>query len=118
MGTVGLADVRQAGASGPMMMFQLYVFKERDFVKQLIQRTQHACALCICATAAPCHHDCPYLECLRDYHILLWWGSCIGSSAILKHWMAADAERSGYNAIVVTVDAPFLGKREADERDG
>jgi isopentenyl diphosphate isomerase/L-lactate dehydrogenase-like FMN-dependent dehydrogenase len=32
--------------------------------------------------------------------------------------MAADAERSGYNAIVVTVDAPFLGKREADERDG
>jgi isopentenyl diphosphate isomerase/L-lactate dehydrogenase-like FMN-dependent dehydrogenase len=32
--------------------------------------------------------------------------------------MAADAERSGYNAIVVTVDAPFLGKREADESDG
>ena len=30
----------------------------------------------------------------------------------------ADAEHSGYNAIVVTVDAPFLGKREADERDG
>lgn len=31
---------------------------------------------------------------------------------------AADAERSGYQAIVVTVDAPFLGKREADERYG
>ena len=30
----------------------------------------------------------------------------------------ADAEKSGYNAIVVTVDAPFLGKREADEREG
>ena len=30
----------------------------------------------------------------------------------------ADAEKSGYNAIVVTVDAPFLGKREADERVG
>lgn len=29
-----------------------------------------------------------------------------------------DAEKSGYDAIVVTVDAPFLGKREADERDG
>ena len=38
MGTVGLADVRQAGAAGPLMMFQLYVFKERDFVKQLIER--------------------------------------------------------------------------------
>ena len=37
-----------------------------------------------------------------------------------KKWLHAlsDAERSGYNAIVVTVDAPFLGKREADERVG
>ncbi|CAL5227017.1 g9910 [Coccomyxa viridis] len=66
MGTVELAEVREAGAAGPLMMFQLYVFKERDFVKQLIQH----------------------------------------------------AERSGYDAIVVTVDAPFLGKREADERYG
>lgn len=61
MGTVGLADVRKAGASGPMMMFQLYVFKERDFVKQLIQRTQHTCLLCICATAASCNDNCPPL---------------------------------------------------------
>lgn len=43
MGTVGLADVRQAGAAGPLMLFQLYVFKERDFVKQLIQREMYAC---------------------------------------------------------------------------
>ncbi len=42
MGTVELAEVREAGAAGPLMMFQLYVFKERDFVKQLIQREMHA----------------------------------------------------------------------------
>ena len=42
MGTVELAEVRKAGAAGPLMMFQLYVFKERDFVKQLIQREMHA----------------------------------------------------------------------------
>ena len=41
MGTVELAEVRQAGAAGPMMMFQLYVFKERNFVKQLVQRNLH-----------------------------------------------------------------------------
>ena len=28
-----------------------------------------------------------------------------------------DAERAGYGALVVTVDAPVLGKREADERN-
>ena len=38
MGTVPLADVRQAGAGGPLMFFQLYVFKDRDFVKRLVQR--------------------------------------------------------------------------------
>ncbi|EIE24931.1 glycolate oxidase [Coccomyxa subellipsoidea C-169] len=65
MGTVGLADVRQAGAGGPLMFFQLYVFKNRAFVRQLVQH----------------------------------------------------AERSGYNGLMVTVDAPFLGKREADERN-
>ena len=43
MGTVELAEVRQAGAAGPLMMFQLYVFKERDFVKHLIQRETQAC---------------------------------------------------------------------------
>ncbi len=43
MGTVELAEVRQAGAAGPLMMFQLYVFKERGFVKQLIQREMYAC---------------------------------------------------------------------------
>lgn len=38
MGTVPLADVRQAGAGGPLMFFQLYVFKDRGFVKRLVQR--------------------------------------------------------------------------------
>lgn len=38
MGTVGLADVRQAGAGGPLMFFQLYVFRNRGFVRQLVQR--------------------------------------------------------------------------------
>ncbi|KAK9918957.1 hypothetical protein WJX75_008310 [Coccomyxa subellipsoidea] len=65
MGTVGLADVRQAGVGGALMFFQLYVFKNRGFVRQLVQH----------------------------------------------------AERSGYGGLMVTVDAPFLGKREADERN-
>jgi len=29
----------------------------------------------------------------------------------------AEAEQCGYEAVMVTVDAPFLGKREADERN-
>lgn len=62
MGTVGLRDVYQAGRGAPLMLFQLYVLKDRDFTRDLIQ----------------------------------------------------DAERAGYNALVVTVDAPFLGNREAD----
>ncbi|CAL8464246.1 g3781 [Coccomyxa elongata] len=65
MGTVPLADVRQAGAGGPLMFFQLYVFKDREFVKRLVQHAEH----------------------------------------------------SGYEGLMVTVDAPFLGKREADERN-
>jgi len=62
MGTVGLKDVRSAGSAAPLMFFQLYVLKDRDFTRNLIQ----------------------------------------------------DAEAAGYNALVVTVDAPFLGNREAD----
>lgn len=38
MGTMPLADVRQAGTGGPLMFFQLYVFKDREFVKRLVQR--------------------------------------------------------------------------------
>ena len=53
-------------------------------------------------------------------------GACPGAMEALavgcwnKQWLhvLADAEKSGYDAIVVTVDAPFLGKREADERVG
>ena len=30
----------------------------------------------------------------------------------------SGAERAGYQAIMVTVDAPILGKREADEVNG
>ena len=49
MGTVGLADVRQAGVGGALMFFQLYVFKNRGFVRQLVQRerlTQIHCSRC------------------------------------------------------------------------
>ena len=38
MGTVPLAEVREAGREGPLMLFQLYVFKDRDFTRGLIQR--------------------------------------------------------------------------------
>lgn len=34
-------------------------------------------------------------------------------SSLPVRWFA-DAEAAGYNALVVTVDAPFLGNREAD----
>ena len=30
---------------------------------------------------------------------------------------SADAENAGYEALVITVDAPQLGRREADERN-
>ncbi len=51
MGTVELAEVRRAGKAGPMMMFQLYVFKERGFVKQLVQRAHWAL---LCGLASAC----------------------------------------------------------------
>ena len=31
--------------------------------------------------------------------------------------LCADAQKAGYQALVVTVDAPRLGSREADERN-
>lgn len=49
MGTVGLADVRQAGAGGPLMFFQLYVLKIRGFVRQLIQRERSSFAQIHCS---------------------------------------------------------------------
>jgi hypothetical protein len=37
MGTVPLADVREAGRGGPLMLFQLYIFKDHAFVQRLVQ---------------------------------------------------------------------------------
>lgn len=37
MGTVKLEEVRAAGEGAPLMMFQLYVIKEREFTQRLIQ---------------------------------------------------------------------------------
>ena len=34
-----------------------------------------------------------------------------------SHVPPAEAERSGYGAIMVTVDSPRVGNREADERN-
>ncbi|KAK9814510.1 hypothetical protein WJX72_007115 [[Myrmecia] bisecta] len=65
MGTYEKREVMLAGAGVPFMMYQLYVFRDRDFVRDMVQ----------------------------------------------------DAERAGYTALAVTVDAPFLGNREADTRN-
>lgn len=65
MGTVKLAEVAKAAAGAPLLMFQLYVIKDRDFCRKLI----------------------------------------------------LDAERAGYKALAITVDAPHLGNRWADERN-
>jgi len=40
----------------------------------------------------------------------------IRDRAAVERWVR-DAERLGYRALVVTVDAPRLGRREADERN-
>ena len=56
--TTSLEDVAVANGNG-VRWFQLYVYKDREIVKQLVQR----------------------------------------------------AEKAGYTAIALTVDAPFLGKR-------
>ena len=42
MGTTPLAEVREAGRGAPMMLFQLYVFRDRAFTQRLVQR---ACPL-------------------------------------------------------------------------
>ena len=44
MGTVPLAEVREAGRDGPLMFFQLYVIKDRAFTKGLIQRASNLSA--------------------------------------------------------------------------
>ena len=36
--------------------------------------------------------------------------------AVVRHWVQR-AEALGYRAIMVTVDAPFLGRREVSERN-
>ena len=38
MATQPLEDVARAGRGGPMQLFQLYVIKDRNFCKSLIQR--------------------------------------------------------------------------------
>jgi len=65
MGTYGLAEVAAAAEDPATLWFQLYVLRERDFTRRLVQK----------------------------------------------------AEREGFGALVVTVDAPRLGKREADVRN-
>ena len=42
MGTAPLADVREAGraAGSPLMLYQLYVFKDREFTRQMVQSAQ------------------------------------------------------------------------------
>jgi (S)-2-hydroxy-acid oxidase len=40
----------------------------------------------------------------------------IKDRAIVEGWVRS-AERLGYKALVITVDAPRLGRREADERN-
>lgn len=37
MGTVGLADVAEAGRQAPILLFQLYVIKDRAFTLSLIR---------------------------------------------------------------------------------
>ncbi|KAL0022457.1 hypothetical protein WJX79_003021 [Trebouxia sp. C0005] len=65
MATTSLEDVAKASKGSPLLIFQLYVQRDRDFTASLIRK----------------------------------------------------AERSGYGAIMVTVDSPRVGNREADERN-
>ncbi|KAK9836399.1 hypothetical protein WJX84_002922 [Apatococcus fuscideae] len=65
MATYDLKDVASAGTGSPLLFFQLYVIKDRDFTAKLLR----------------------------------------------------DAAEAGYKALMVTVDAPHLGYRQADERN-
>lgn len=40
----------------------------------------------------------------------------IRDRGLVEQWVR-EAERLGYKALVITVDAPRLGRREADERN-
>jgi isopentenyl diphosphate isomerase/L-lactate dehydrogenase-like FMN-dependent dehydrogenase len=55
--------------------------------------------------AAQAHHPCMLFQLyvIRDRQIVEGW--------------VRQAEAAGYKALVVTVDAPRLGRREADERN-
>jgi (S)-2-hydroxy-acid oxidase len=46
-----------------------------------------------------------------------WYQLYVFKDRALTESLIRRAERSGYLAIVVTVDAPFLGKREADKKN-
>lgn len=47
MATQPLEDVAKAGKDGPLQLFQLYVIKDRDFCKRLIQRKPPSHVPCV-----------------------------------------------------------------------
>lgn len=105
MGTVGLKDVCNAGRGAPLMFFQLYVLKDREFTKMIVQGV---------AMRDPCSRCSAICDCLVVCAGESWCTLCDDRSV----WCGADAEKAGYNFLVVTVDSPFLGNREADVRNG
>lgn len=129
MGTVPLADVREAGraAGSPLMLYQLYVFKDRDFTRQMVKSAQPP-SLWPLPAWTTCHPADGSKGCCMPLAQLVPLGPQQDDTAVaacrcscthaLACWVGgADAEAAGYGALVVTVDAPVLGKREADERN-
>ena len=51
MATYGLKDVAKAGSSSPLLFFQLYVIKNRDFTAKLLRGASSYFQIC---AAQPC----------------------------------------------------------------
>ena len=54
MGTTSLEDVAAASEGSPLLIFQLYVQRDRDFTASLIQ-SKFSILMCLCSTQEMLH---------------------------------------------------------------
>jgi hypothetical protein len=92
MATATLEDVAAASRDPATLFFQLYVLRDRDFTRELVQVSSKHCAA--------------YVRCK---HVPMLWRHI--SSPDLRSvkctvWCMQRAEKAGYAALAVTVDAP------------
>lgn len=96
MATATLEDVAGASHDPGTLFFQLYVLRDREFTQEIVQ-----------VSTRPWHSICI----LTYVHTLVTYVAAIACYALthLSPWHVQRAEKAGYAALAVTVDAPRCG---------